>query len=92
MSLSPNMKPIRSKWVYIVKLHPYGSTNRYKACLVEQGYNQVCGIDYLDSFSPISKLVTFRILLALSTSKGWVLHQLDIKMPFYIDFLKKKYI
>lgn len=85
-----NKKLIGSKWVYKVKLHPDGTIERYKARLVAKGYNQVYGIDYVEDFSPVSKGVTIRMLLSLSTLKGWHLHQLGINKHFDLVILMKR--
>ena len=65
ITVPSDIKPIGSKWVYKVKLNPDGS-KRYKVRLVVKGYLQVNGIDYTGTFAPVSKLSTFRTLLALS--------------------------
>ena len=51
-----NKKPIGSKWVYKIKLHPDGTVERYKTILVAKWYNQVHDINYLDSFSYVVKV------------------------------------
>ena len=58
-------KPIGSKWVYKMKLKPNGLIDRFKARLVANEYNQIEGMDYSESFSPMAKLVTIRIYLAI---------------------------
>ena len=55
------------------------SINRYKAWLVAKGYTQQHDIDYDETFEPITKMTIVHVLLAVATTKGWHLHDMDVK-------------
>lgn len=67
--LPPHKKPIGCKWVYKIKYNSDGYIERYKSCLMVKGYNKKERLDYDETFSPVTKLVTVGCLLAIATGK-----------------------
>jgi len=68
--------------VYKVKHNADGFVSKYKARLVIKGYAQTYGINYEDTYSPIAKMTTVRVIIAMAAAKGWSLHQMDVKNVF----------
>ena len=68
--------------MYKVKHNSDGIVRRYKARLVAKGYAQTYGIYYEETFSPVAKMATVCTIIAVAASKGWLLHQMDVKNAF----------
>jgi uncharacterized protein YqgQ len=80
--LPKGVKPVGCKWIFKTKRDSTGNVEQYKARLVAKGFTQKEGIDYKETFSPVSTKDSFRIIMALVTHLDLELHQMDVKTAF----------
>lgn len=71
---------IGSKWVFSIKQTESGT--KYKARLVAQGFSKRPGIDFGDTYSPVIRKSTIRLIFAIAAEYGWAVHQLDINAAY----------
>jgi hypothetical protein len=86
----PHQNVVGYKWVYKLKHNSDGAIARYKAKLVAKGFHQQQGVDYAETFSPVVKPPTVRLILSLAVSHNWPLQQLDVKNAFLHGTLKEE--
>jgi hypothetical protein len=70
-------------------MHQDGSVERHKAQLVAKGFSQVEGIDYNETFSPVAKMNSICLVLALAASHKWEVHQMDVKSLLAWGFARR---
>ncbi|GKA85072.1 putative nucleotidyltransferase, ribonuclease H [Tanacetum coccineum] len=85
-----NMTIIGTKWVFRNKLDENGIVSQNKARLVAQGYNQQEGIDYDETYAPVARLESIRILLAYACALDFKLFQMDVKSAFLNGFINEE--
>ena len=82
VKIPTGVKPIKSKYVYKRKHNKDGSVKEFKARLVALGYGQVPGIDVFNTFAPVVKGITVRLILSLAFIFSMHIHQLDVTNAF----------
>lgn len=83
-------KVVTVKWIFKVKKLPNGQIDKFKARLVAQGYTQQYGIDYFETFAPVVRLESLRILLAIAAVKDLEVHQMDVVSAYLLGNLEEE--
>jgi hypothetical protein len=90
VDLPPGSKPIGCKWVFKRKYNTDGSIQTFKARLVAKGFTQKEGVDYFDTYSPVARITSIRVLFALASIYKLYVHQMDVKTAFLNGDLKEE--
>ncbi|KAH7852065.1 hypothetical protein Vadar_020159 [Vaccinium darrowii] len=77
VDLPPGCKPLGYKWIFKRKMKADGSIDKYKARLVIKGYRQKEGLDYFDTYSPVSRINSIRMIIAIAALRNLEIHQMD---------------
>jgi hypothetical protein len=75
-------KAVGCKWIFKKKLIPDDTIDKYKARFVAKGFTQKEGEDFFNTYSPVTRLITIHVLVALAASHGVLIHQMDVKTAF----------
>ena len=86
----PGYKPLSFKWVFKRKRKVDGSIDKYKSILVIKGYKQTEGLDYFDTYSPMTRVNSIRMVLVIATFRNLGVHQIDVKTTFLNEYLDEE--
>lgn len=89
VDLPADKKPIQCKWVFKIKKDSDGKVTKYKARLVAKGFTQVRGIDYGETYSPVVRSSTLRMLFSLAVEYNWFIDQWDVTTAFLYGKIKE---
>ncbi|GKD68224.1 zinc finger, CCHC-type containing protein, partial [Tanacetum coccineum] len=78
----PGCRPLGCKWIFKRKLKVDGTIEKFKARLVIQGFKQKSGIDYFDTYAPVARISTIRLLIAVASIHNLIIYQMDVKTAF----------
>jgi len=82
VSLPAGKEVVGCRWIFKTKFKSDGTVDRHKAHLVAQGFTQKFGVDYKETFAPVAKMTTVRVLLSVVINQGWPLFQMDVSNAF----------
>ncbi|KAD2393091.1 hypothetical protein E3N88_40068 [Mikania micrantha] len=82
IDLPPVCKPLGYWWIFKRKMKADGFIDKYKAMLVIKGFRQKEGVDYFDTYSPVTRITSIRLVLAIATLRNLEVHQMDVKTAF----------
>nr|GEV83167.1 zinc finger, CCHC-type [Tanacetum cinerariifolium] len=86
---TPVSTPLDTKWIFKRKLKVDGTVEKFKARLVIHGFKQKSRIDYFDTYAPVARISTIRLLIAMASIHNLIIHQIDVKTAFLNEELEE---
>ena len=77
------------KWVWAIKTKGDGTLDKFKARMVVRGFKQIEGVDFDETYAPVGRYGTARVLLALAAAMDWEVHQMDVTTAFLYGDLEE---
>jgi hypothetical protein len=81
---------VTSRWLYKVKHAKDGSVEKYKARFVTRGFSHREGVDYEETFAPVARYSSIRVVISIASEMGWSIHQMDVKTAFLNDIIEEE--
>jgi len=81
---------VSSRWIYKIKHVVYDIIEKFKARFVAIGFSQKDGVEYEESFSPIAKYASIRVVISITSIMRWRIHQMDVKTTFLDDIIEEE--
>ena len=78
------------RWIYKIKHVADGSIEKYKARFLACGFSQKEGVDYDETFTPVARYTSIRVIISLVSVLGWRLHQMDVKIAFLNGLIEEE--
>ena len=86
----PEKSLVTSHWLYKLKHAADGSVEKYKTRFVAQGFSQVEGIDYDETFASVARYTSIKSLISIAAEMGWKIHQMDVKTTFLNGIIQEE--
>jgi hypothetical protein len=81
---------VTSRWLYKLKYVADGSIEKYKAHFVAQGFSQVEGVYYDETFAPVARYTSIGSVISIAAEMGWKIHQMDVKIAFMNGLIQEE--
>jgi hypothetical protein len=81
---------VSSKWLYKIKHATDGSIEKFKVRFMARGFSQKEGVDYEETFAPVTRYTSIRAVMSLVSFMGWRIHQMDVKTTFLNGIIEEE--